>query len=120
MRRKARPPAATRRWGDPTPTRRRCPATRSLTWRNPFAYFHSVIDNPECAKADVGLDQLVPDLRKAKTTPNFSYIVPNACHDGSEVPCEPGAVAGLAAAEAFLKTVVPEIPKPRRPTRKTG
>ncbi len=95
--------------GGPDADQAPLPGDAFLTWRNPFVYFHSVIDGPECAKADVGLDQLAPDLRKAKTTPNFSYIVPNACHDGSEVPCEPGAVAGLAAAEAFLKTVVPEI-----------
>ena len=41
--------------------------------------------------------------------PAFSYIVPNACHDGSEAPCAPGQPAGLAGAESFLQTVVPEI-----------
>jgi phosphatidylinositol-3-phosphatase len=85
------------------------PGSPFLTWRNPFVYFHSLLDSPECATADVGLDQLAPDLRDATRTPNFSYIVPDACHDGSEAPCEPGAPAGLAVAEAFLKTVVPEI-----------
>ncbi len=85
------------------------PGSPFLTWRNPFVYFHSLLDSPECATADVGLDQLAPDLADATATPNFSYIVPDACHDGSEAPCEPGAPAGLAAAEAFLKTVVPEI-----------
>jgi phosphatidylinositol-3-phosphatase len=80
-----------------------------LGWRNPFAYFHSLLDSPEYATSDVDLEQLKPDLGKATTTPSFSYIVPDACHDGSEAPCEPGAVAGLAGAEAFLKTVVPEI-----------
>jgi phosphatidylinositol-3-phosphatase len=80
-----------------------------LGWRNPFAYFHSLLDSPEYATADVGLEQLAPDLAKAEATPTLSYIVPDACHDGSEAPCEPGAVGGLAGAEAFLKAVVPEI-----------
>jgi hypothetical protein len=81
------------------------------TWRNPFVYFHSVIDAPECAEADVGLDQLAPDLARkvSKKTPALSYIVPNACHDGGELPCEPGQLAGPVATEEFLKTVVPEI-----------
>lgn len=81
------------------------------TWRNPFVYFHSVIDTPECAETDVGLDRLATDLKKkvSKKTPALSYIVPNACHDGGELACEPGQLAGPAAAEEFLKTVVPEI-----------
>lgn len=95
--------------GSPDANQVPLPGSPFLSWRNVFVYFHSLLDSPECATADAGLDQLAPDLHDATRTPNFSYIVPDACHDGSEVPCEPGAVAGLAAAEAFLKTVVPEI-----------
>jgi hypothetical protein len=80
------------------------------TWRNPFAYFHSLVDSGECAESDVGLEQLAPDLKKTATeVPSLSYIVPDACHDGSELPCAPGEPAGLAGAESFLQTVVPEI-----------
>ncbi len=79
------------------------------TWRNPFVYFDSLSGSSECAQDDVGLEQLQPDLQAASSTPSLSYIVPSACHDGSEVPCEAGQPAGLAAAEPFLKTVVPEI-----------
>jgi len=79
------------------------------TWRNPFVYFDSLTASAECVQDDVGLEQLQPDLGAASSTPAFSYIVPSACHDGSEVPCAPGQPAGLAAAEPFLKTVVPEI-----------
>ncbi len=79
------------------------------TWRNPFVYFDSLTGSPECAQDDVGLEQLQPDLQAASSTASLSYIVPSPCHDGSEVPCEPGQPAGLAAAEPFLKTVVPEI-----------
>jgi hypothetical protein len=79
------------------------------TWRNPFVYFHSLTDGSECAEHDVGLDQFQTDLQAKGTTPALSYVVPNACHDGSEQPCAPEQPAGLAAAEPFLRTVVPEI-----------
>ena len=79
------------------------------TWRNPFVYFHSLTDGSECAERDVGLEQLSVDLKKEARTPSFSYIAPDACHDGGEEPCEPGQPAGLAAAQPFLEKVVPEI-----------
>ncbi|HEY2333511.1 MAG TPA: alkaline phosphatase family protein [Solirubrobacterales bacterium] len=88
------------------------------TWRNPFVYFHSIVDGAECAERDVGLEQLSVDLKKEAKTPSFSYIVPDACHDGAEEPCEPGQPAGLAAAKPFLETVVPEIEA--SPAYKTG
>jgi phosphatidylinositol-3-phosphatase len=95
--------------GAPDPNQVPLPGSPYLSWRNPFAYFESLLSSPECATGDVGLERLAPDLRRSATTPSLSYIVPDACHDGSEEPCEPGAVAGLAGAEAFLKTVVPQI-----------
>jgi hypothetical protein len=85
------------------------PGDAYVTWRNPFVYFHSLADGDECAEADVGLDRLATDLKSAKKTPALSYIVPNACHDGGELPCEAGQPAGPLAAEAFLQTVVPQI-----------
>ncbi len=85
------------------------PADPYETWRNPFVYFHSIVDGPECAERDVGLEQLGPDLKKETRTPSLSYIVPDACHDGSETPCEPGASAGLAATQPWLETVIGEI-----------
>jgi hypothetical protein len=79
------------------------------TFRNPFVYFASVLDSPECTADDVGLASLKGDLASVKSTPSFSYIVPDRCHDGNPTPCSAGAPAGLAPAEAFLKLVVPEI-----------
>jgi hypothetical protein len=77
---------------------------------DPVAEFHSLLDNGECSESTVGIDQLATDLKKASTeVPALSYIHPNACHDGSETPCAPGQPAGLAGAEAFLSSVVPEI-----------
>jgi phosphatidylinositol-3-phosphatase len=79
------------------------------TSREPFVYFHSLVDQPDCAAHDVGLEQLATDLKSEKATPSLSYIVPDACHDGGEQPCEEGQPAGLAAAQSFLETVIPEI-----------
>jgi hypothetical protein len=79
------------------------------TWRNPFVYFHSVIDSPGCASDDVGLSSLKGDLASAKSTPNFSYIVPGRCDDGDTTPCAAGQTGGMAAADGFLQKVVPEI-----------
>jgi phosphatidylinositol-3-phosphatase len=80
-----------------------------LTWRNPFVYFHSVIDGAECASADLGLEALTADLASEKRTPALSYIVPNACHSGGAVPCEPGRATGALGAEEFLAKTIPAI-----------
>jgi hypothetical protein len=79
------------------------------TWRDPFVYFHNVIDNTTCTSSVVGLDQLAPDLQTASKTPSLAYIIPDRCHDGSEQPCAPGQPSGLAPADAFLRKVVPEL-----------
>jgi hypothetical protein len=79
------------------------------TFRNPFMYFDSILDTPECAADDVGLGALKGDLAQAKRTPSFAYIVPDRCDDGNPTPCTPGAAAGVTQANAFLKQVVPEI-----------
>ncbi|MGD1058725.1 MAG: alkaline phosphatase family protein [Solirubrobacteraceae bacterium] len=79
------------------------------TFRNPFVYFASIVDSAACAADDVGLASLKTDLASVKSTPSFSYIVPDRCHDGNPTPCTPGAPAGMAPAETFLKQVVPEI-----------
>jgi len=80
-----------------------------VTWRDPFVYFHSVIDSTNCVSSVVGLEQLVPDIGTASKAPSLAYIVPDRCHDGSSEPCSPRASSGLVAADAFLEKVVPEI-----------
>jgi len=79
------------------------------TFRNPFVYFASIVDSPECAANDVGLVKLRSDLTNAKSTPSFAYIVPDRCHDGNPTPCTADAPAGVTPANTFLKQVVPEI-----------
>lgn len=102
-------PAATSPEGTPI-AQAPVPGDAYLTWRNPFVYFHSILDKPECAENDVGLDRLTEALKgKGSKAPALSYIVPNACHAGGPVACEPGKPTGPAAAEEFLKSVVPAI-----------
>jgi hypothetical protein len=107
--------------GQPTSCRHPAPGTEDqnkaptaadsyVTWRNPFVYFHSIIDAPDCAKEDDGLPELTKDLQgKPEKFPAFAYIAPDACHRGAEAPCEEGAATGPAASEEFLKAIVPEI-----------
>jgi phosphatidylinositol-3-phosphatase len=95
--------------GGPDTLRDPRPGDAYATRRNPFVYFHSLTDGSDCAKDDAGLDRLDADLALGSKAPALSYIAPNLCHDGRVTPCAPGAPAGAAAADAFLKTVVPKI-----------
>ena len=90
----------------------------SPAWRNPFVYFRSMTSGAACHNNEVGIGRLAKDLKSASTTPTLSYIIPAACNDGSEAPCRADAATGLAAANRFLKSVVPEIK--RSPAYKDG
>lgn len=79
------------------------------TWRNPFVYFQSIVSSPACASDDVGMPALKGDLASEAKTAAFSYLAPGPCQDGSPVICASGKLAGMAAADGFLKRVVPEI-----------
>jgi phosphatidylinositol-3-phosphatase len=80
------------------------------SWRNPLLYFRAVVGKAaSCPKTNVPLKQLATDLKSADTTPSLSYIVPDICDDGGAVICDVHGRSGLAASDAFLKTVVPEI-----------
>lgn len=80
-----------------------------VTWRDPFVYFHSLIDSKSCAEDVVGIGQLASDLKAARDTPSLAYLVPSRCHDGSPQPCAPGQPAGVPAADSFLRETVDEI-----------
>ena len=82
-----------------------------MTWSNPFVYFTSLTSGTDCLDNDVGLTALQYDLRTGIQAPSVSFILPNVCHDGSDVPCSPTAPAGLAQADAFLRSTVTEIEK---------
>jgi phosphatidylinositol-3-phosphatase len=76
---------------------------------NPFVYFHSIIDGPDCHERDVPLDRLQVDLQSADTTPNLTFITPDLCSDGHDEPCADGRPGGYASIDAFLKEWVPRI-----------
>lgn len=79
------------------------------TRHNPFMYFHSIIDSPDCATRVVNLNVLQKDLQSAKTTANFNFITPNLCNDGHDTHCANGDPGGLVSADEFLKKWVPII-----------
>jgi phospholipase C len=95
---KAEPPSAAIPMGDQYAAR-----------HNPFVYFHSIIDKPDCAANVVNLESLPQDLTSETTTPNFVYITPNLCNDGHDKPCKNGQPGGLVSADEFLKKWVPII-----------
>lgn len=74
----------------------------------PWVYFRSLIDVSYCDSGVLPLSKLSEDLRSVSTTPNYAYLSPGVCSDGSLERCgdDPG---GLAAADAFLRRTVPTI-----------
>ncbi len=80
---------------------------------DPFVYFHAIIDTPSCVQHVVNLRALGPDLKSIATTPNYVFITPNLCHDGHDGghgnSCVDGEPGGLASADRFLGTLVPQI-----------
>jgi hypothetical protein len=80
------------------------------TRHNPFVYFHSIIDDTAgCDAHVVNLNALPQDLASAAATPNYSFITPDLCDDGHDAPCADGEPGGLASADKFLQTWVPQI-----------
>jgi len=85
--------------GEVPPASANSPAGCYATWRNPFAYFHSIVDSGECTEGDPGLAQLAKDLTlKPKRFPTLAYISP-----APPTPADP------ATTEEELKTIVPSI-----------
>jgi hypothetical protein len=78
---------------------------------NPFVYFHSIIDTPQCDRSVVDFGELGGDLRHPARTPDFSFISPNLCSDGHDDPCvqAPDKPGGIPRIEAWLKQEVPAI-----------
>jgi hypothetical protein len=64
--------------GTPDPSQVPIPGDAYVTWRNPFVYFHAIVDGPECAEVNVGLPQLAADLKlKPEKFPALAYIAPD-------------------------------------------
>ncbi|HZP14154.1 MAG TPA: alkaline phosphatase family protein [Nevskiaceae bacterium] len=80
------------------------------TRHNPFAYFHSIIDDAAyCNQHVVNLSPLQSDLASIATTPNFVFISPSLCHDGHDAPCANGEPGGLTSINTFLPGLVHTI-----------
>jgi hypothetical protein len=77
---------------------------------DPFVYFHTILDHPRsCAAHVVNLKLLSRDLRRIATTPNYSFITPDLCHDGHDPSCYDGKPGGLQGINGFLAKWVPRI-----------
>lgn len=97
------------------------------TRHDPFVYFESVLGPASyCARhvvplgtttgvlpasAPRGVTGLATDLRSEAATPNFSFIVPNLCNDGHDIPClnQHGSPSALTNIDRFLGAWVPLI-----------
>ncbi len=77
--------------------------------RNPFVYFHSLLDLGDCTSYDKPLTEFEKALAKEKATPNVTYVTPTLCNAGATVECPEGQPGGPAAADAFLSQWVPKI-----------
>ena len=62
--------------------------------RNPYLFFHAIVDSPDCAANTAGTSRLVPDTEDAESAPTLSLVIPNACHDGADQPCADGRPGG--------------------------
>ncbi len=96
-------------------TQRADPTDQYATRHDPFVYFHSIIDTPDCAANVLPLSALPVDLKQIETTPNYLFITPNLCHDGHDGG-EPGKLCadkkqpgGLVSADQFLRQWVLQI-----------
>ncbi|MEY2570285.1 MAG: phosphatidylinositol-3-phosphatase [Acidimicrobiaceae bacterium] len=85
-------------------------ASQYANRHDPFIYFHSIIDDAaSCANHVVNLDQLPADLASASTTPSYTFITPDLCHDGHDASCADGGPGGYAGIDEFLQQWVPLI-----------
>jgi hypothetical protein len=78
------------------------------TPRNPFVYFHSLLDLGSCSSNDVPLDDFGKDLKKESSTPSYSFIAPDTCHSGAVELCADGT-DGVKSEDDFLSKLVPKI-----------
>jgi phosphatidylinositol-3-phosphatase len=85
------------------------PTDQYATKHDPFVYFHAILDSASCKQNVVPLTRLEDALGSVDRTPNFTFIVPNLCHDGHDRPCKNGEPGGLESANTFLQHWVPRI-----------
>jgi phosphatidylinositol-3-phosphatase len=96
--------------GRPDPTQHARKGHNYAVRHNPFMYFRSIIGNvPYCKSHVRSLAALTHDLAQTSTTRNLSYITPDLCRDGHDIPCANGRPGGLVEVDRFLKKWAPRI-----------
>jgi phosphatidylinositol-3-phosphatase len=105
------PRCAHPRLGSTDPTQTATQRDQYASRHNPFAYFHSIIDNAaSCKRHVVPLRLLRRDLASPARTRNLSFITPDLCHDGHDAKCaDPKEKGGFAGIDDFLRNWVPRI-----------
>jgi hypothetical protein len=91
------------------PTEIATPVDQYATKHDPFVYFHAILDSGSCAQNVLPLTKLEDALRSIDRTPNYTFVVPNLCHDGHDRPCKNGEPGSLESANAFLQHWIPII-----------
>ena len=99
--------AAGRSWktyaeGLPAPGFLGASSGRYVKRHNPLAYFRNVQSRPDRLARIVPLTQLGADL-KAKTLPNFAFVVPDMCNSMHDCP--------VATGDAWLRRTIPPLLK---------
>jgi hypothetical protein len=81
------------------------------TRHNPFMYFASITSEKRlCDTHVLSLTPLASDLKRASTTPSYSFITPNTCFDGHDWPkCQDGTPGRLPRINQFLTLWIPRI-----------
>jgi hypothetical protein len=96
--------------GSPDNTETATATDQYATRHDPFVYFHSIIDDTTlCDTHVVNLSLLPQALASPARTANYTFITPDLCNDGHDAPCKNGDPGGLAQADTFLRTWVPQI-----------
>jgi phosphatidylinositol-3-phosphatase len=88
------------------------PASDSYTTRrNPFMYFESITGKKSyCDSHVLSLSPHAGDLTSVATTPNYSFVTPDACFEGHDWPkCQDGTPGRLPRVDEFLKAWIPQI-----------
>lgn len=86
---------------------------------NPWAYYHSIFDRLDYCQDHVVplgyfdssgrlVGQLVDDLHNTHSTPRYSFLTPDQCHDGHDA-CASNGNSQLGGADQFLKAAIPDI-----------
>jgi hypothetical protein len=76
---------------------------------NPFVYYRSIVDNEKRCRAHVvNLNELWKDQKRG-TVPDYSFVVPDTCHDGHDSPAQCKHGGFITEADWFARRTIPRI-----------